>query len=74
MRKKHAMLAAGVVIGLWAGQASGAPREEPIQPIAAAVVKDPAKVELGKKLFFDPRLSRSPVIPATTWAWAVPTT
>ena len=62
MRKKHAMLAAGVVIGLWAGQASGAPREEPIQPIEAAVVKDPAKVELGKKLFFDPRLSRSGAI------------
>jgi cytochrome c peroxidase len=34
-------------------------RDEPIQPIVAAVVEDPAKVELGKKLFFDPRLSRS---------------
>lgn len=62
MGKKHAMLAAGVVIGLWAGQVSGAPRQEPIQPIEAAVVKDPAKVELGKKLFFDPRLSRSGAI------------
>ena len=44
------------------GQVSGAPRQEPIQPIEAAVVKDPAKVELGKKLFFDPRLSRSGAI------------
>jgi cytochrome c peroxidase len=33
--------------------------EEPIQPIEPAVVKDPARVELGRKLFFDPRLSRS---------------
>ena len=34
-------------------------REEPIQPIPAAVIKNPAMVELGKQLFFDPRLSRS---------------
>ena len=33
--------------------------DEPIQPILAAVVADPAKVELGKKLFFEPRLSKS---------------
>ena len=32
---------------------------EPVQPIAAAKVTEPAKVELGKKLFFDPRLSKS---------------
>jgi cytochrome c peroxidase len=32
---------------------------EPIQPIQAAKVTEPAKVELGKKLFFDPRLSKS---------------
>ena len=32
---------------------------EPIQPLVAPKVTDPAKVELGKKLFFDPRLSRS---------------
>jgi cytochrome c peroxidase len=35
------------------------PREEPIRPIAAAEVTDPALVELGKMLFFDPRLSKS---------------
>ncbi len=39
----------------WAQTAS----DEPIQPLETPVVKDPAKVELGKKLFFDPRLSRS---------------
>ncbi|MCC7705966.1 cytochrome-c peroxidase [Janthinobacterium sp. GW460P] len=33
--------------------------KEPIQPIVAAKVANPAMVELGKKLFFDPRLSRS---------------
>ena len=35
------------------------PSNEPIQPILPAKVTDPAKVELGKQLFFDPRLSRS---------------
>jgi cytochrome c peroxidase len=32
---------------------------EPVQPIAAAKITEPAKVELGKKLFFEPRLSKS---------------
>ncbi len=32
---------------------------EPVQPIVAAKVTSPAKVELGKKLFFEPRLSKS---------------
>lgn len=37
-----------------------APQEnEPIQPIEPAVITDEAKVELGKQLFFDPRLSKS---------------
>lgn len=34
-------------------------REEPIQPIQPAKIVNPAEAELGKKLFFDPRLSRS---------------
>ena len=33
--------------------------DEPIKSIPAAKVTDPALVELGKKLFFDPRLSKS---------------
>jgi len=45
-----ALLATGAV------QAKGA---EPVSPIPAAKVTSPGKVELGKKLFFDPRLSRS---------------
>jgi cytochrome c peroxidase len=35
---------------------------EPIQPIVAARVGKPQLAELGKKLFFDPRLSKSGVI------------
>ena len=41
-------------------------REEPIQPIEAAKVTDPAKVELGKKLWFEPRLSMSGIISCNT--------
>jgi cytochrome c peroxidase len=38
----------------------GAPRDnEPIKPVEPARVTQPAKVELGKMLFFEPRLSRS---------------
>jgi cytochrome c peroxidase len=39
--------------------AMGAQRGEPIQPIEPAAVANPAMMELGKKLYFDPRLSRS---------------
>jgi cytochrome c peroxidase len=39
--------------------AAGEPRAEPIQPIEYPKDLDAAKVELGKKLFFDPRLSKS---------------
>lgn len=41
---------------------SAAPRQEPIQPIVATAIDSPAKVELGKQLFFDPRLSKSGVL------------
>ena len=33
--------------------------QEPVQPIAPHKVTNPAQVTLGKKLWFDPRLSRS---------------
>lgn len=49
-------------LGMAAATAFSAQRDEPIQPLVAPVVKEPAKVELGKKLFFDPRLSRSGAI------------
>ncbi len=38
---------------------SSAVRQEPIQPIPTPVIKNQAMVDLGKQLFFDPRLSRS---------------
>lgn len=33
--------------------------EEPITPVRKVVIKNPSMVELGKKLYFDPRLSKS---------------
>ncbi len=40
-------------------QAGAATSNEPIEPIVPIKLKDPALVELGKKLYFDPRLSKS---------------
>jgi cytochrome c peroxidase len=40
----------------WAAQPAAS---EPISPIKAVAPKDPKLVELGKKLYFDPRLSKS---------------
>ncbi|MEN9425160.1 MAG: hypothetical protein RL122_2543 [Pseudomonadota bacterium] len=34
-------------------------KDEPIKPIEAVTPKDAGLVELGKKLYFDPRLSKS---------------
>jgi cytochrome c peroxidase len=54
------MLSALVLGVLMATQVqAGGPRQEPIQPIEYPTDVDVAKVELGKKLFFDPRLSLS---------------
>jgi cytochrome c peroxidase len=38
---------------------AAAPKDEPIQPIKPAIIRNAAEVELGKKLYFDPRLSKS---------------
>lgn len=47
-------------LALLAGStASAVAADEPIQPIPAAKVSNPALVELGKKLYFDTRLSKS---------------
>jgi cytochrome c peroxidase len=54
--KMHTL--AVVVVGIALPLAAAA-ANEPIQPIAPAKVTNPAMVELGKKLFFDPRLSKS---------------
>ena len=50
---------AAILTSLLSSYAAAVPADEPIQPIAAASVRDKPKVELGKKLFFDPRLSKS---------------
>ena len=51
-----ALLVAGFATAhSWAMQ----PNNEPISPLVAATVNNPAMVELGMKLWFDPRLSKS---------------
>jgi len=53
-------VAALTFVTLFLALASAAPQQrEPIEPIKPAVVTDPAMTELGKQLFFDPRLSKS---------------
>jgi len=54
---KPSLIAAGVLLS--ANAWAAAPANEPIQPIQPAKIENPAKVELGKQLFFDPRLSKS---------------
>ncbi len=49
------LLVASATTTAWAMQ----PDNEPIAPIPTAKVTNPAMVELGKKLWFDPRLSKS---------------
>jgi cytochrome c peroxidase len=56
MKPLHFPLAV-LVLGSFA--AAAAPTTEPIQPIRPVQDVNLAQVELGKKLFFDPRLSRS---------------
>jgi cytochrome c peroxidase len=54
-RAAFAMLLAGLAVRVVAAE----PSQEPIQPIEMPTDLDAGKVELGKKLFFDPRLSKS---------------
>lgn len=56
------VLALAVAGGAWAATV----RDEPIKPIEPAKVSDGAKVELGKKLWFEPRLSMSGIISCNT--------
>jgi len=54
---KLSLLAAGTLLSV---HALATPQtNEPIQPIPPAKISNAAKVELGKQLFFDPRLSKS---------------
>jgi cytochrome c peroxidase len=61
-RECHAMKSSvlAVCLSFYAlSPALSAPRDEPIQPIQSVKPANPKLVELGKKLFFDPRLSKS---------------
>jgi cytochrome c peroxidase len=58
MNKKINQVLLAVVCMLPLTAMSEAP-QEPIQPIKAAKVTNPKLVELGQKLYFDPRLSKS---------------
>ncbi|CAM5305352.1 cytochrome-c peroxidase [Thauera mechernichensis] len=64
---KSGILALSLAIAtLGSAWAAPAVRDEPIQPIQPAKVENPAKVELGKKLWFEPRLSMSGIISCNT--------
>lgn len=56
---KLGTLAAALIVVSTSTSWAAAPANEPIQPIKAPSVKNKAMTELGKKLFFDPRLSKS---------------
>ncbi len=67
MNKRTGGVTLGLAIGLSIAVAQAATvRNEPIQPIESAKIDNPAKVELGKQLFFDPRLSMSGIISCNT--------
>lgn len=55
---RHISISLAIVCGLYA-TAGLAQTAEPISPIKPAAVKNAGMVELGKKLYFDPRLSKS---------------
>ena len=59
MRVRKATVALGVAASLAAAGMVVAQNQEPIQPIAPPAQVNLGMVELGKKLYFDPRLSKS---------------
>ena len=60
MRMSITRISIAVALAFSAHQAMAAsPSTEPVQPLPVVEITDPAMVELGKKLFFDPRLSKS---------------
>ncbi|MBU1362556.1 MAG: cytochrome-c peroxidase [Gammaproteobacteria bacterium] len=59
MKRTMLSMTIALLSGAVISQAAMAANKEPIQPIASAKVANPALVELGKKLYFDPRLSKS---------------
>ena len=78
MSKQSVWLAAGLLAGLWASPATATTAaQEPIQPIEAAVIRIPPRWSWARScssIRACPSPAPSPVIPATTWAWAARTT
>ncbi len=58
-QKKLTTIGCALAIAAGMSAAWAAPKNEPIQPIAPVKEINLAMAELGKKLFFDPRLSKS---------------
>ena len=59
-RKVFVVILAAMGLAGWVATVAGqTPRKEPIRPIARKVTTNPALVDLGRKLYFDPRLSKS---------------
>lgn len=54
-----ALAAASLGLHAAAAAQSASASQEPISPIKAVKVQNPKRVELGQKLYFDPRLSKS---------------
>ena len=63
---KMKVLGVAVALAVAGGAWAATVRDEPIKPIEAAKVSDPGKVDLGKKLWFEPRLSMSGIISCNT--------
>ena len=59
MKRTILSTAIALMTGVAIFSAAQAANKEPIQPIQAAKVTNPGLVELGKKLYFEPRLSKS---------------
>lgn len=59
LKISHMALAAAMALSGAMAPAHASASSEPITPIKAAKVTNPALVELGKKLYFDTRLSKS---------------
>ncbi|HSM28429.1 MAG TPA: cytochrome-c peroxidase, partial [Thioalkalivibrio sp.] len=65
MKSKAIGLAVALALAATSAWASTV-RDEPIKPIEPYVSERPELVELGKKLFFEPRLSMSGIISCNT--------
>src|SRR5690554_7531475 len=61
-----AIILSTMTIAIVSPSAAEQVRNEPIQIIKPYISEAPAKVELGKQLFFDPRLSMSGIISCNT--------